>query len=245
MKTGISHQSFESYITEDSEVIRVREALYSGNLCMVPSCITGAPGSGITHLMSAIFQELTRLNTPGNVRFVSAHFLDHYWGSGKKRFSPCSFPEFIKTAKTLLVDDVQALFENQAGADLLDVLHQHFGKEQKKLIIGCSDQAFEQFSPQRFSVKGLTRLQLPLLSSRSIHLILQEACRYDRHVPRQLLRLLASYSAPVKKHLHCLIRIRFMSRAQHINLFQLDEPQLNHVFGVESWFNQVDPASIH
>jgi chromosomal replication initiation ATPase DnaA len=229
-------QTFDNYFSAQEEILQLKTELSMLLRRHRPLLISGSKGSGVTHLLNAICAQW--IKDRKKVLYITGQSLVYVLKRIKAEGERARFKKFLLSFDLIAIDNLQFLYKKSAAfCSFIAELVQEGRQNQKQLIFGCSDPRKGLTRTKKYSMLfSLKRINLRTAASQYVFKILRDLCRYEVHIPDQLLYLISGYNGSMQQYVNCLISIRFKSKAEGIDLKALSSDQMEATFNIKNYF---------
>ena len=225
--------NFNNYYNRQPEISFLK--LQSKNWSLESSIILGKSGSGVTHVLNAICNDLVKMNK--KVMCITSQCFNYQFKKLKTEEGKESFKKQILTFDVIAVDNIQFFYRKALK------LTQHFfdllmriAKSDKIILLGCSEPQKDISKSKRFEKEfKLKTYKLKELCSHDVYLVLKQLSSPEDQIPDKLFYAISSYNGMVQQHINCLISVRFNSQFKAVSN-DLSIEQFDELFSLKKYF---------
>lgn len=226
--------TFSNYFNSQVEISLLKERMVAGNLNS--TIITGNSGSGVTHVLCAICNELVK--TGRRLMYITTQSFLYVIKKLRTPDSLLKFENELLKFDVIAIDNVQHLYRKakKIGKVFFDLLRKCVDSK-KIILIGRSDSLKDITKSNRnFRDLNFDSVKIKELSTRDIYLALNSNCSAEDNISGKLLYAISGYNGTVQEHINCLVSIRFSDKLKNINTENYTIEQLDELFELKKYF---------
>ena len=226
--------NFSNYFNRDKNVCALKSQIANGQISSL--VISGNSGSGVTHLLNAICNELVNQNK--KVMYITSQWMMYLTKKLKTESDKEKIINHFKSFDAIAIDNIQFLYRKTKRHTkfIFDAIR-HFVSSSKLVLLGCSDPNKDvSKSNKMMDDILLKRIDLCELSSHDVFQVMKSLCVREDNIPDQLIYDISGYNGTIQQQINCLISIRFKSKVQNIKLNALSLGEIDVLFEISKYF---------
>ena len=226
--------NFSNYFNRDKNVCALKSQIANGQISSL--VISGNSGSGVTHLLNAICNELVNQNK--KVMYITSQWMMYLTKKLKTESDKEKIINHFKSFDAIAIDNIQFLYRKTKRHTkfIFDAIR-HFVSSSKLVLLGCSDPNKDvSKSNKMMDDILLKRIDLCELSSHDVFQVMKSLCVREDNIPDQLIYDISGYNGTIQQQINCLISIRFKSKVQNIKLNALSLGEIDALFEISKYF---------
>ena len=226
--------NFGNYFNCDANISALKSQITGGQISSM--VISGISGSGVTHLLNAICNELADQNK--KVMYITSRWMMYLTKKLKTESDKLKIINHFKSFDAIAIDNIQFLYRKaKRHTNFIFDAIRHFVSSSKLVLLGCSDPNKDvSKSNKMMDDILLKRIDLCELSSHDVFQVMKSLCVREDNIPDQLIYDISGYNGTIQQQINCLISIRFKSKVQNIKLNALSLGEIDALFEISKYF---------